>query len=190
METGGTMGGRDEMTTTKQIEKEFLTITELAEETDIAETTVRRYLNTFEEFFISNERKRNKKYDPMAIKVLQRIRDLYENGSDKKEIQVVLGNEFFVTVDENNEEKPDISREIVVALEEQKELTKKLFEALQRQEIIIQQQGQMIQQLLENQEQQKQIATTTEEERANNEPKEIVEKVEKKGFFQRIFGKA
>lgn len=167
---------------------EWLTITELADRTEISESTVRRYLQNFSTFFDSKGGKRSKQYEVTAVKVLGRIRELFEKGLETMEVRRVLSQEYSMIIDgetvavedENKQENsgaPALATAEDVAaihalIEEQRIFNKTLLELLQNQE-------RYIQHLLENQ--QSLIATTTEEEA------ETVEVVEKKSFFRRFF---
>lgn len=171
---------------------EWLTVSELAERTDIAESTVRRYLNNFEMFFNDKGGKRSKRYEEMAVKVLNRIRELYEKGFESVEVRRVLSEEFSLIIDgESSEVKREnkddnaVTTAIATAedvaairelLEEQRNFNKTLLELLHQQEI-------RMQQMVESQHLQVKEATS-----AIEKPEEIESEVPKrKSFFQRIF---
>lgn len=170
---------------------EWLTIAELAERTDIAESTVRRYLNNFENFFLDTGGKRSKRFEGAAVKVLIRIRELYEKGYESAEVRRVLSQEFSLIIDsessdnsrENKDENIAVTEfstaEDVAAirelLEEQRNFNKTLLELLHQQENRIQQ--------MEIQHSQG-AATTA----AIGKPEEVeLETPKKKSFFQRLF---
>lgn len=83
--------------------KEYLTIAELAELADIPNSTCRRYLANFEQFFVVKGGSRLKKYEVEAVDILKRIKDLYDEGLDTGEIHNILADEFamIITVDED-----------------------------------------------------------------------------------------
>lgn len=189
----------------------WLTITELADETKIADSTIRRYLHTFSVFFKHDGNIRGRRYEKNAIKVLNRIRELYEKGYDNRKVHSFLEEEFTVILDsgngdknshENNDKSPYIAirsedlEEIKAALVEQKQFNKVLLEILQRQETTIQKQALMIQELVENQEKERLLLSTIEEMAATKNETAAEEKIEevvqekskKKGFLQKIFG--
>lgn len=122
-----------------------MTISELAEKADIPNSTCRRYLATFENFFEVKGGNRLKKYKAEAVDVLKRIKDLYDNGMDTTEIHSVLANEFpmIVTVSfeedgepkEKNENLPSLATseqilEILERLDKQEEIIGRLVEKL------------------------------------------------------------
>lgn len=170
---------------------EWLTITELADHAEISESTVRRYLQNFSMFFDSKGGKRSKQYEVTAVKVLSRIRELFEKGLETVEVRRVLSQEYSMIIDgetvaveaeskQENSDTPALATSEDVAaiyalLEEQRIFNKTLLDLLQKQD-------RYIQQLVENQ--QNLIAATTEEK---IEKVEAVEEPEKKSFFRRLF---
>jgi len=199
-------------------ENNWLTITELAEETKIADSTIRRYLHTYTVFFKHDGNVRGRRYEKNAIKVLNRIRELYEKGYDNRKVHSFLEEEFTVILDsekvkndsgnshENSQEDSEKSPYIAIrsedlegiklALAEQKEFNKVLLGILQRQEMTIQKQAVMIRELVEDQEKERLLLSTIEEMAATKTEtdtegriEEVVqEKPKKKGFLQKIFG--
>ena len=171
---------------------EWLTISELAGKTDIAESTIRRYLNNFDNFFNDTGGKRSKRFEETAVKVLIRIRELYEKGYESEEVRRVLSQEFSLIIDgessenkQGNKVKNNELTEFAVAdevvairelLEEQRNFNKTLLELLHQQEI-------RIQQMMEIQHSQ-----TTATMEAIKEPEAVESEVpNKKSFFQRLF---
>ena len=130
----------------------YITISEIAEQTDIPNSTCRRYLASFESFFLVKGGSRLKKYEEHAVDVLKRIKDLYENGMDTQEIHNVLANEFPVVINGDEEElKKDEQapvpllatgediQEIKKALDEQQNFNKLLLEKLEQQHVYYEQ---------------------------------------------------
>lgn len=127
----------------------YLTITEIAEQTDIPNSTCRRYLSTFEAFFMFKGGSRLKKYESSAVNVLKRIKGLYEEGLESHEIFDVLKNEFPLVVNgdeqqrEMNEESPTVPglatsediAEIKKALDEQKQFNQALLQEMKQQHL-------------------------------------------------------
>ena len=130
----------------------YITISEIAEQTDIPNSTCRRYLASFESFFLVKGGSRLKKYEEHAIDVLKRIKDLYENGMDTQEIHNVLANEFPVVINGDEEEAKKSEQapvpllatgediqEIKKALDEQQNFNKLLLEKLEQQHVYYEQ---------------------------------------------------
>lgn len=123
--------------------REYLSITELADKSGIPNSTCRRYLTSFEEFFVVKGGSRLKKYEVEAITVLQRIKDLYDDGADTNEIHNILAKEFPRVM--NGEEEVDKNlptlatsediMEIKQALAEQKQFNDELLETLKQQHL-------------------------------------------------------
>src|SRR5699024_3579741 len=67
------------------------------------ETTTRRYLNNFEEFFRYEQIGRGKKYHPDAVEVLQKIATLYGSDRETEEIKVILADEYAFSITENDQ---------------------------------------------------------------------------------------
>lgn len=123
-----------------------LTISELAEKANIAESTVRRYLHNFRIFFNNLGGTRGKRYDESAVKVLVRIKNLFDQGFDTEKAISILSHEFTVVLDgENDEDKQEITdvptfatsedvAEIKAALAEQKVFNQLLMEKLTEQD--------------------------------------------------------
>lgn len=126
--------------------KEWLNINELSEQTLIPDTTVRRYIQKFPDFFTYKGGSRSRRYESSGIKVLKRIKNLYDQGYETDQVDEVLRQEFPVIVDgdtvADNTEKaytPTLATvedvaEIKDALKEQREFNKLLLEKLDNQE--------------------------------------------------------
>lgn len=164
---------------------EWLTITELSESTRIADSTVRRYLHTFSVFFKHDGNLRGKRYDKNAIKILNRIRELYEKGYDNKKVHSFLDEEFppiFDNVDEisrennhgnsheNNHEDSEKSPFIAISREDVEEIKK----ALAEQKMTLDEQRVIIRALLESHQKQNQTI-----ERQGETIQQLVEDLEK-----------
>lgn len=126
----------------------YLTIAELAELTDIPNSTCRRYLTAFEAFFVVKGGSRLKKYESSAVNVLKRIKYLYEEGLESHEIFDTLKGEFPLVVNgeeqrEINEESPTVPglatsediAEIKKALDEQKQFNQALLQEMKQQHL-------------------------------------------------------
>ena len=193
-------------------EAKWLTVTELSDATKIADSTTRRYLHTFSVFFKHDGSVRGKRYDKNAIKILNRIRELYEKGYENKKVYSFLEEEFAPIFDsekvaeeaetsrEDTHENSGESRHIRILNEELSFIKESLMKQEKFNEYLLQtvlKQGQTIQDLVEELEKQRLLPSPVEETAASTieevETVEIVEKVEtdpkKKGLFKRIFGK-
>lgn len=181
-----------------KILKEWYSITELAEKTEIPEPTLRRYINKFQPYFISKGGSRAKKYDPSAIDILRRIKKLFDAGYETEGVKEVIKYEFPMIMGDKETsetgENPlaptlatsDDVMEIKQALAEQREFNKLLLQKLADQERfikeILEQRDQVLLERLTEKEERK----VTEEEPAT--PPVAKTEEPKKGFFKRFFG--
>ncbi|GAB1770147.1 MerR family transcriptional regulator [Priestia megaterium] len=92
----------------------WLSVKELSEETSIPTSTIRRYIDKFEDFFIQKENHRPKQYEAVAATVLLKIKQLYDEGCQAEEINEALQKEFSLTTSED---------QAAVSLDEDKEDT-------------------------------------------------------------------
>ena len=92
----------------------WLSVKELSEETNIPTSTIRRYIDKFEDFFIQKEDHRPKQYEAAAATVLLKIKQLYDEGCQAEEINEALQKEFSLTTSED---------QAAVSLDEDKEDT-------------------------------------------------------------------
>lgn len=119
-----------------KIMKEWLSIKEISEKTNIPDPSVRRYIDKFGDFFTYKGGARSKRYEDTGVKVLLRIKQLYEEGYESDGIDGILRKEFAVIIDDDavgeTTEKavtPTLATaedmtEIRQALEEQREFNK------------------------------------------------------------------
>jgi DNA-binding transcriptional MerR regulator len=182
--------------------KEWLNINELAEKTLIPDTSVRRYISKFPDFFQSKGGSRSKRYEDSGIKVLVRIKNLFDSGYETDQVDEVLRKEFPVIIDgnkvEESEEKastPPLAtvedvEEIKAMLVRQQEFNERLLERLAEQERYIKnslekRDNQLIESLRTVQEL-KQAQIEVSSSVVDNDDKE--DKESKPNFFQRLFG--
>lgn len=129
---------------------EWLSVTQLSNSLEIPETTTRRYLNSFEEYFRWEQVGRGKKYEPSSVEILQRIAMLYGTDRETIEIKKILANEYAFTIDDDETtiDPPayDISGKLDEFKENQEEFNKQLLRLLQDQQ-------EYINKLLDNQNQ-------------------------------------
>lgn len=187
--------------------KEWLTIAELAERTKVPEPSVRRYLKAFGDFFNHKGGSRGKRYEDTAVKVLIRIKQLFEDGYQTDAIDGFLRKEFpmiisddNMTDSENKAATPTLAtvedmEEIKQALAEQREFNKQqqefnkvLIQKLSEQESYIKESLQkrdqkliesMRQGLKEQQAVSEMIAASVQEKKKST----------KRSFWQRLFDK-
>ncbi|MFS0902352.1 MerR family transcriptional regulator [Priestia aryabhattai] len=76
----------------------WLSVKELSEETSIPTSTIRRYIDKFQYFFIQKEDHRPKQYEAAATNVLLKIKQLYDEGYQAEEIYESLQKEFSLTI--------------------------------------------------------------------------------------------
>ncbi|WP_226701408.1 MerR family transcriptional regulator [Priestia aryabhattai] len=79
----------------------WLSVKELSEETNIPTSTIRRYIDKFQYFFIQKEDHRPKQYEAAAATVLLKIKQLYDEGCQAEEINEALQQEFSLTTSED-----------------------------------------------------------------------------------------
>lgn len=114
----------------------WYSVTELSKKLSIPETTVRRYLTNFEEYFRFEKIGRGRKYHLDSIELLRRIAILYDTDRDTIEIKSILANEFAFIVEDikqkqNTQSKPyDISSKLNEFQQNQKEFNEKLLQQL------------------------------------------------------------
>lgn len=124
--------------------EEWLSVSQLSKMLEIPETTTRRYLNNFEEYFRSEQIGRGKKYHPSSIEILQRIAMLYDSDRETIEIKKILADEYAFELEETNDtttQPPayDIPGKFEEFQRKQEEFNKKLLERLQEQQKYIKQ---------------------------------------------------
>ena len=172
--------------------KEWLNINQLAEHTNIPDTTIRRYITKFSTFFIHKGGARSRRYEDKAVKVLIRIKQLYDEGHESDEVDNVLRREFAMVIDGDKAEEsfeksstPALATaedmaEIKEALKQQQEFNKLLIEKLAEQE-------RYIKEILDNQDQ-----LLSESVKLIQEQKSVLESAtttENVPFFKRWFKK-
>lgn len=116
---------------------EWLSVSQLSKMLEIPETTIRRYLNNFEEYFRSEQIGRGKKYHPDSVGILQRIATLYDADRETIEIRKILADEYAFEVLETNENETtmhppayDVSAKLDEFQERQEKFNKELLEQL------------------------------------------------------------
>lgn len=172
--------------------REWLNIQELAYQTNIPDTTIRRYISKFSTFFIHKGGARSRRYEDTAVKVLIRIKQLYDDGHESEEVDNTLRSEFSVVIDGDTEKEPvarantpalataEDMAEIKRALKQQQDFNKLLIEKLADQERFIKETIEKRDHLfLES-------IKTIQEEKALLEAASTEEK--KPSFFNRLFG--
>lgn len=178
--------------------REYYSINELEEHTNIPGTTIRRYIQKFPNFFTSLGGARSKRYEDTAVKVLVRIKSLYDDGLESDGVDKALRNEFPFTTDVVTDgdsvvnTPPSLATsedvaQIKESLRKNEELFKSLLKILDKQEKkldkqeeLIESQTLLITELLEKKDQADQvlIETSENEAAATEEAKE-----KKKGFW-------
>lgn len=173
--------------------KEYYSITELAEKTQIAESTARRYIANFPDFFMVQGGARSRRLESTAIKVLLRIKQLFDNGYETSQVDATLRNEFPMFVEGNKPEESEKKapalataedmQEVKEVLKQQQEFNKLLMQKLEQQE-------RYIKDSLESRDKQLMEALNTmqEERKALTEPAASKEPEEKPSFFKKWFG--
>lgn len=121
--------------------EDWLSVANLSEKLEIPETTIRRYLNHFNEYFQSEKIGRGKKYHVHSIEVLQRIASLYDIDYERVDIEKVLANEYAFELNEKDTTISPPSYDVSAKLDElkhkQEQFNKELLQQLfQQQEYI------------------------------------------------------
>lgn len=120
--------------------EEWLSIAQLSKTLEIPETTARRYLNNFEEYFRSEQIGRGKKFHPGSIEILQRIAVLYSADYETTEIKRILADEYAFAVEETDETDTttppayDVAGKLNVFQQRQEEFNKQLLQQLHEQQ--------------------------------------------------------
>ena len=169
------------------ITKEWLTINELADKTGIPDSTIRRYIAKFSDFFVVKGGSRSKRYEDTAIKILLRIKDLYDKGLETDQTHNTLLKEFPRIVDHEAPEEQsnlpalatsDDITEIKQMLKAQQEFSNRLLDRLSKQE-------HYIKESIERRDKELMQALTD----SMTEKKLLLENKEVKTFWQRLFKK-
>lgn len=179
---------------------EWLTIADLADRTDIAESTVRRYLHRFSTFFDTKGGKRYKQYEVTAVRILVRVRELYDLGHESVEVRRILSTEYAMIIDgvsseikdedtQENSVTPALATvedvaEIKELLKQQQEFNKALLDKLNNQDLYIRESMNKRDALLVES-----LRTIQEEKRAMLETAASEDKRDEKkpSFFSRFF---
>lgn len=173
--------------------KEWFTITELAEKTSIPDTTIRRYIQKFNEFFPHKGGSRSRRYEEVSVKILVRIKNLFDSGYETDQVDATLRNEFPMVVDGDKQEVMEFTptlataediNEIKEALKQQNEFNQLLLEKLESQERYIKESLEKRDQVL-----MESLRTMQEDKKLLLEVAAAHEEEKKKGFFAKLFGK-
>jgi len=121
--------------------EDWLSVVQLSKTLEIPETTTRRYLNNFEEYFRSEQIGRGKKYHPGSIEILQRVATLYSRDYETAEIKRILADEYaFIVEDDEHHDTTiqppayDVSGKLDAFQQQQEEFNKQLIKQLQEQQ--------------------------------------------------------
>lgn len=119
--------------------EDWLSVSQLSKIVEVPETSVRRYLTNFEEFFKFEQLGRGKKYHPSSIEILQRIVSLFRADRDTSEIKNILSNEYAFTI--TSEDEPiippapyDVSKKLDDFRNGQEDFNQKLLESIMQQQ--------------------------------------------------------
>ncbi|CDO05229.1 hypothetical protein BN988_03819 [Oceanobacillus picturae] len=118
--------------------EKWLSISELSELTKIPETTIRRYVSKFRDYFRYDTRGRTKKYHPDTITILKKIAALYNEDYQAPEIDDILAQQFPFVVEEqpSNHQPPvkTVEQQFEEFKEQQEQFNHKVLEKLQEQQ--------------------------------------------------------
>ena len=118
----------------------WLSINELAKQTGIPDTTVRRYIAKHSDFFKSKGGTRSKRYEATAVSLLLEIKKLYDEGMETEQVFVAVRGKYPLIQDsEKPIEPPALATGedmafIKSALLEQQAFNKALVERLEQQD--------------------------------------------------------
>ena len=119
----------------------WLSVSQLSKKTSIPETTLRRYVRDFSEYFRIEKIGRGIKCHPDSIIVLKKIYSLYNENYETLEIKNILGQDFPINVEDPDDPKDSnsllsvsLGKELSEFKKEQQEFNKQLLEQLQKQQ--------------------------------------------------------
>lgn len=118
----------------------WISIAQLSKILEIPETTTRRYVNNFEEYFRSEKIGRGKKYHPDSVEILKKIAMLYNSDYETLDINKILANEYSFEVSNDEHEKTtqppsyDLFEKVGNFQQRQEEFNKQLLKQLQDQQ--------------------------------------------------------
>lgn len=173
----------------------YLNINELAEKTGIPDTSVRRYIAKFPHFFKYKGGTRSRRYEEKGVKILIRIKALYDSGYETDQADEILMREFPMIIDGDKVEEKSVipymataddvaeivrreTEPLKKALEEQMNFNKVLLEKLEQQQNSLDKRDKLLLESIKEIQERKRIEVAATKEEEKN-----------KGFFSRLFGK-
>lgn len=121
--------------------EEWISVSKLSKLLKMPETTTRRYLSNFEEYFRSEQIGRGKKYHPESIEILQRIAMLYSMDYETSEVKRILADEYAFAIDDGDKNITttpppayDVSGKLDEFQRKQEEFNKQLLQQLYEQQ--------------------------------------------------------
>lgn len=78
--------------------EKWVSVAELAKLALVPESTTRRYLSRYDQFFRYDERARGKRYHPESVAVISLIQTMYGEGMEAEEIEQALAKQFPINV--------------------------------------------------------------------------------------------
>jgi DNA-binding transcriptional MerR regulator len=171
--------------------KKWLSIIELAEETNIPDTTIRRYISKFPHFFSYKGGTRAKRYENTSIKVLVRIKNLFDEGYETDLVESTLKNEFALIIDNNHATEKKAVNPVLATAEDLLQIKKALVEQREFNELLIQKLNNQETYIKESLERRDRLLVDSlraiqEERKAELE---IAVQKERPGFFKRLFSR-
>jgi len=83
-----------------------LSLPEIARLAGLPETTARRYARQYADFLPSHSQGRVKKFKPECVRIMQHIKNLYDEGMSQEVVRDVLSKEYSRLVDTDHHEPP------------------------------------------------------------------------------------
>ena len=83
-----------------------LSLPEIARLAGLPETTARRYARQYADFLPSHSQGRVKKFKPECVRIMQHIKNLYDEGMSQEVVRDVLSKEYSRLVDTDHQEPP------------------------------------------------------------------------------------
>ena len=83
-----------------------LSLPEIARLAGLPETTARRYARQYADFLPSHSQGRVKKFKPECVRIMQHIKNLYDEGMSQEVVRDVLGKEYSRIIDTDHQEPP------------------------------------------------------------------------------------
>lgn len=96
--------------------KVWYSASDVIRQSELSESTARRYLNTFSAHFITQPKRKPRRYDDSAPQLLKQINELYSNGRSTEQINEFLAMRTPVIIDAEPEPQEDTATAAAVTI--------------------------------------------------------------------------